>query len=64
MALTVAYFLLHAREARNAARRSRDPKLSGLFLEIAQSYEALAENQEWLNAERPLVAEAPPLAPQ
>jgi hypothetical protein len=64
MALTVAYFRLHAREARTAARRSRDPKLSGLFLEIAQSYDALAENQEWLNAERPLVAEAPRAAPQ
>jgi hypothetical protein len=58
MALTAAYFLQCAREARDAASRSRDPTLSGLFLDIAQSYEALAESEEWLNAERPPAARA------
>ena len=58
MALTATYFLHCAREARNAASRSRDPTLSGLFLDIARSYEALAENEERLNGERPPVARA------
>jgi hypothetical protein len=58
MALTATYFLHCAREARDAARRSRDPTLSALFLDIARSYDALAENEEWLNAERPPGARA------
>jgi hypothetical protein len=63
MALTAAYFRLCASEAKDAARRSRDPRLSGLFLDIAQSYEALAENQQWLNAARPPVTQTPRVAP-
>jgi hypothetical protein len=31
---------------------SPDKTLSDLFLEIAQSYEALAENEEWLEGKR------------
>jgi hypothetical protein len=58
MALTAAYFLDCARDARDAARGSRDPKLSSLFMDIARSYETLAENVEWLNGERPAVASA------
>jgi hypothetical protein len=38
--------------------------LSGLFLDIAQSYEALAENQQWLNAARPPVTQTPRVAPR
>jgi hypothetical protein len=31
---------------------SSDKALSDLFLEVAQSYEALAENEEWLEGKR------------
>ena len=48
MPLTAAYYHCRASEAKDAARKSPDTKLSQLFLEIAQSYEALAENEEWL----------------
>lgn len=52
MALTVAQYLRRANEAKDAARLSSDTKLSGLFREIAESYEALAQNEEWLEGKR------------
>jgi hypothetical protein len=52
MALTAVNCLLRAHEAKIAARMSPDKTLSDLFLEIAQSYEALAENEEWLEGKR------------
>ena len=52
MALTAVHFLLRAHEAKIAARTSPDKALSDLFLEVAQSYEALAENEEWLEGKR------------
>jgi hypothetical protein len=52
MALTAEHFLLRAHEAKIAARMSPDKTLSELFLKIAQSYEALAENEEWLDGKR------------
>jgi hypothetical protein len=52
MALTAEHFLLRAHEAKIAARMSPDKTLSELFLRIAQSYEALAENEEWLDGKR------------
>jgi hypothetical protein len=60
MALTAAYFLLRAREARDAARCLQDPKLSLMFLDIARSYETLARNEEWLDGERPALAGVAP----
>jgi hypothetical protein len=62
MAFTAAYFLFRAREIRDTAKRLRDPKLSVLLLDIARSYETLAENEAWLNAERP-VPETPRVGP-
>jgi len=56
MALTAVHFLLRAHEAKIAARMSPDKELSDLFLEVAQSYEALAENEEWLEGKRSPVA--------
>lgn len=56
MALTAVQFRLRASEAKDAARTSPDEKLSDLFLEIAQSYEALAENEDWLEGKRNPVA--------
>jgi len=53
MTLTSVDFLLRAREAKDAADATRTlPELSDLFLQIAQSYEALAENEEWLEGKR------------
>jgi hypothetical protein len=52
MALTAVHFLLRAHEAKIAAKMSQDKALSNLFLEVAQSYEALAENEEWLEGKR------------
>jgi hypothetical protein len=58
MALTAVHFLLRAHEAKIAARMSPDKALSDLFLEVAQSYEALAENEEWLEGKRSPVTRA------
>ena len=52
MALTALNFLLREHEAKLAARMSPDKTLSELFLKIARSYEALAENEEWLEGKR------------
>ena len=52
MALTAVHFLLRAHEAKIAARMSPDKALSDLFLEVAQSYQALAEKEEWLEGKR------------
>jgi hypothetical protein len=52
MALTAAHCLLRASEAKAAARMSPDKKLSELFLQIAQSYEALADDEQWLEGKR------------
>jgi hypothetical protein len=52
MALTALNFLLRAHEAKLVARMSPDKTLSELFLQIARSYEALAENEEWLEGKR------------
>jgi len=52
MAMTAVHFLMRAHEAKVAARMSPDKALSDLFLEVAQSYEALAENEEWLEGKR------------
>jgi hypothetical protein len=53
MALTSVDFLLRAREAKEAADAARMlPELSDLFLQIARSYEALADNEEWLEGKR------------
>src|SRR3979411_2819534 len=57
MERTAIDFLLRAHEAKIAARRSTDKTLSDLFLKIAQSYEALAENEEWLEGKRSPVAD-------
>jgi hypothetical protein len=48
MPLTAAYYYSRASEAKAAARKSHDARLSELFLEIAESYQALAKNEEWL----------------
>jgi hypothetical protein len=58
MALTAVHFLLRAHEAKIAAKMSPDKTLSDLFLEVAQSYEALAENEEWLEGKRSPVSGA------
>ena len=48
MPLTAAYYYSRATEAKVAARKSPDTRLSELFLQIAESYESLAKNEEWL----------------
>ena len=58
MERTAVDFLLRAHEAKIAARMSPDKTLSDLFLKIAQSYEALAENEEWLEGKRSPMADA------
>ena len=58
MERTAVDFLLRAYEAKIAARMSPDKTLSELFLQIAQSYEALAENEEWLEGRRSPMADA------
>ncbi len=57
------HLLRRASEAKDAARMSPDPKLSNLFLEIAESYEALAENEEWLAGRRSPLPGASALPP-
>jgi hypothetical protein len=52
MPLTAAYYYLRANEAKVAARKSPDTRLSELFIEISESYESLAKNEEWLQCRR------------
>ena len=54
MPLPAAHFLFRADEARTAAKLSADPELRNLFLEIAQAYEGLADNEERLLNRRSL----------